>query len=183
MRKLIVWNLITLDGKFDGRKPWDLDWHEYGWGEELEKFGLDQSMEVGVLLFGRATYEGMAKYWPEAQGATADFMNTVPKIVFSRTLDDATWNNTLVRKDAAQEVRRLKKEEGRSLFIFGSATLCASLEKEGLIDEYRLCLCPVVLGEGRPMFPAMPAEQRMHLLEARRMQSGSVILFYEPVRE
>src|SRR5437899_6585972 len=85
MRKLIMWNLVTLDGFFEGPKSWDIDWHDTIWGEELEKYSVEQSKSTGMLLFGRVTYEGMAGYWPTQKGEVADFMNTVPKVVFSKT--------------------------------------------------------------------------------------------------
>jgi dihydrofolate reductase len=115
MRQLIMWNLVTLDGYFEGPKPWDLEWHKYAWGEELEQLILEQARSIGMLLFGRRTYEGMAAYWPSAEGDTAAFMNTVPKVVFSMTLETAGWKNTrLVRDDAAEKVTKLKQEGGRT---------------------------------------------------------------------
>jgi dihydrofolate reductase len=105
MRKLIMWNLLTLDGFFEGVGSWTLDWHQYGWGDELERFSLEQLRSADMLLFGRVTYEGMAAYWQTAQGEVANFMNSLPKVVFSRTLDRAEWKNTkLVKGDAASEV-------------------------------------------------------------------------------
>ena len=94
MRKLIMWNLVTLDGFFEGAKPWDLDWHNEVWGEELEQFSLEQAQTAYTLLFGRLTYQGMAAYWTNATGDIADFMNSVTKVVASRTLAQAEWNNT-----------------------------------------------------------------------------------------
>ncbi len=124
MRRLVMWNLQTLDGYFDGARPWDLDWHIAAWGAELEQFSLEQGKSIGTLLFGRATYQGMAEHWTKAKGPIADFMNAVPKVVFSRTLRVAEWKNTrLVQTDAADEVARLKREPGKDLFIFGSAAL------------------------------------------------------------
>lgn len=181
MRKLIMWNMVTLDGFFEGSKPWELDWHEYVWGEELEQLSLDQLKTAGLLLFGRATYQGMAEYWSKAEGDVADFMNSIPKVVFSRTLTTAEWNNTkLVSDDAAGEVVRLKKEAGRDLFIFGSARLSSALMQHGLIDEYRLGLNPLVLGGGTPLFKPGFGRVRMRLLEVRPLESGCVILRYEP---
>ena len=176
-----MWNLVTLDGFFEGPKRWDLDWHEYVWGEELEQLSLDQSKSIGMLLFGRVTYEGMAAYWPSATGAVAEFMNQVPKLVFSRTLANADWQNTrLVNADAEAEVAKLKRQSGKDLFIFGSADLCATLMRAGLIDEYRLCLNPLVLGNGKPLFKTMPGRTQMKLMEARALRSGCVILRYQP---
>ena len=111
MRNLIMWNMVTLDGFFEGPKSWDLDWHEYVWGEELERFSLEQSESADMLLFGRVTYEGMAAYWSSAEGEIAEFMNKVPKVVFSRTLERADWNNTrLVKAGAEEEVAKLKQQ-------------------------------------------------------------------------
>src|SRR5262249_10724480 len=149
------------------------------WGEELERFSLDQAKEVGTLLFGRKTYEGMASYWTTAKGEgdVAAFMNSVPKIVFSNTLDAATWNNTrLVKGSAEDAVTDLKRGEGKDLFIFGSADLTDSLTRRNLVDEYRIGLNPLLLGAGTPMFKASPNRIPLRLLEARPMKSGVVLL-------
>ena len=179
MRKVIVWNMVTLDGYFEGPKAWEIDWHEYVWGEELERFSLNQAQEVGALLFGRKTYKGMAGYWQTATGDVAEFMNSIPKVVFSNTLEAAGWSNTrLVKGGAEEEVARLKQEPGQDLFIFGSANLIGSLTTQGLIDEYRIGLNPLVLGGGTPMFKQSEGRMRLELLEARPMQSGVVLLRY-----
>jgi len=109
MRRVIVWNMLTLDGYFEGPNPWEIDWHEYVWGEDLERFSLDQAQEVGAMLFGRKTYEGMADYWTIATGEVAEFMNNIPKVVFSNTLETAGWSKTrLVKGSAEEEIARLK---------------------------------------------------------------------------
>jgi dihydrofolate reductase len=157
-----MWNLVSLDGFFEGAKKWDLDWHEYVWGPELEEISLEQGKTADALLFGRVTYEGMAAYWTTAEGAVADYMNSVPKIVFSRTLARADWNNTrLVREDAEGEIAKLKNASGQNLFVFGSARLSASLMQHDLFDEYRLCVVPVVLGVGTPLFKPSHERKRM----------------------
>ncbi|MBV6505631.1 MAG: putative protein YyaP [Syntrophorhabdaceae bacterium] len=181
MRKLVMWNLITLDGFFEGSKPWEIDWHDYAWGDELEQFSIEQSKSVGVLLFGRITYEGMANYWTTAKGEIADFMNSVPKIVASRTLNNAGWNNSqLVSGDIVKEVARLKQQDGKDVYVFGSANLSSTLTQHGLIDEYRLGLTPVVLGSGNPLFKTSPERLKLKLVEARALKSGCVILRYVP---
>ncbi|MDQ7859021.1 MAG: dihydrofolate reductase family protein [Armatimonadota bacterium] len=181
MRKVVMSNMVTLDGFFEGQRSWEIDWHEDVWGEELERFSLEQAKEVGTLLFGRITYEGMAAYWTSATGEIAEFMNSIPKVVFSRTLERADWHNTrLVRGDAEDEVARLKQEPGKDLYIFGSAGLSAALTRRRLIDEYRLVLNPLVLGGGNPLFKPAPERMRMRLLEARPLASGVVLLRYEP---
>jgi dihydrofolate reductase len=110
MRRLIMWNMVTLDGYFEGAKSWDIGWHELGWGEELERLSIEQTDAADTILFGRVTYEGMAGYWPSAKGEVADIMNAISKVVFSKTLARADWNNTrLVSGDAGREVLHLKQ--------------------------------------------------------------------------
>jgi dihydrofolate reductase len=111
MRRLIMWNLLTLDGFFEGAASWDLDFHRDVWGGELERFSIEQLRTADMLLFGRVTYEGMAAYWQTAQGEDADLMNSLPKAVCSRTLGRAEWKNTkLIGGDAASEVLELKRQ-------------------------------------------------------------------------
>ena len=184
MRNLLVWNLMTLDGYFEGATSWDLSFHEDVWGEELERFSMQQLDEVGALIFGRKTYEGMAGYWSNAEGDIAEGdiarrMNAVPKIVFSNTLSKADWNNTrLVKGKAEDEVAKLKEQPGKDLFIFGSAELCGSLTRAGLIDEYRVCLTPHLLGSGTPLFKPGEERVRLDLVETRPLSTGGVILRY-----
>jgi dihydrofolate reductase len=181
MRQVIMWNVVTLDGYFEGAKSWDLDFHDYVWGDELEQFSLEQLASADTLLFGRVTYEGMASYWTTATDAVAGPMNSIAKVVFSRTLEHATWNNTrLVREPAEEEVARLKEQPGRDMLVFGSANLSATLMRHGLIDEYRLCLAPVVLGAGNPLFKPSSERTRMSLVDARPLKTGGLVLRYRP---
>jgi len=176
-----MWNLVTLDGFFEGPKSWEIDWHDSVWGDEMERYAIEQSKSTGMLLFGRVTYEGMASYWPTQKGDIADFMNTIPKVVFSRTLKKADWNNTrLVKENAVEEVVKLKRAPGKNLFVFGSADLSSTLLKHGLFDELDLALTPLLLGRGNPLFKSSPDRLKMKLLEARPLKSGGVILRYEP---
>jgi dihydrofolate reductase len=184
MSKLVMWNLQTLDGHFEGAEPWDLEFHNTAWGEELERFSIDQLQEVGALLFGRTTYQGMASYWSTATGEIANLMNTVPKVVFSKTLEAAHWNNTrLVKGDAGEAVAELKREPGKDLFVFGSARLSGSLMRRGLFDEYRLCVAPIVLGGGEPLFKPGGEARKLQLLESRALKTGAVVLRYAPIEE
>lgn len=176
-----MWNLVTLDGYFEGHKPWEIDWHESVWGEELERLSIEQLRTAEQLLFGRVTYEGMAAHWPSQKGEVADLMNRIPKVVFSRTLPKAEWNNArIVRGEAEEEVARLKREARKDLFIFGSANFASTLMPHGLIDEYRLCVTPLLLGGGTPLFKVGPTRSKLRLLEARPLASGGVILRYQP---
>lgn len=179
MRKVIMWNMVTLDGFFEGPSKGQIDWFLFD--DELEKYITGSQMSAGTLLFGRVTYEGMAAYWPSAEGQLAGFMNRVPKVVFSRTLERADWNNTrLVRENVPEEVSQLKQQPGGDIFIFGSADLASTLIPHGLIDEYRLGVSPFVLGGGTPLFKAGSGRLKLKLLEARVLKSGVVILHYKP---
>ncbi|MFA6541430.1 MAG: dihydrofolate reductase family protein [Bacteroidota bacterium] len=180
MGKIIMWNVMTLDGYFEGTKKWDLDFHNIVWGDELEQLSIEQLRQCNALLFGRVTYEGMAAYWTTVTGEAevAGFMNKLPKVVFSRSLEKAEWNNTRVVKDnIAGEIAALKQSEKDS-YVFGSADLSASLMKLGLIDEYRICVVPVIRGGGTPLFKTLPEQVNLQLIDARSLKSGGVILRY-----
>jgi dihydrofolate reductase len=180
MSKLVMWNLVTLDGFFDGAKGWDLDWHHAVLGEKFFEFANEQLRAADRLIFGRATYEGMAAYWSKAKGEDADLMNRLPKVVFSRTLKRAEWANTeLMAGDAATEVKKLKRSGDRYSFIFGSGRLCQSLMARDLFDEYRIFVVPVILGCGRPLFEAGLPRRKLKLLEAREL-SGGCLMRYQP---
>jgi dihydrofolate reductase len=179
MRRLVAWNVMTLDGYFEGRSPWDLGFHETVWGDELESFSLAQLQEVSTLLFGRRTYEGMAGHFSKATGAIADMMNAVEKAVASRTLEMADWNNTRrLEGDAVETVKALKAEDGKDIYVFGSADLLSSLLKARLVDEDRVCLAPVVLGGGTPLFKPQDQQIKMRLESARPLKTGGAILTY-----
>lgn len=181
MRKLITWNLVTVDGFFEGEKSGDQAFLKAAWGPGLEGFVKEQLRSIGGLLFGRVTYEGMARYWQTETGEIASFMNSVPKYVFSRTLGKVDWRNSrLVKGDPAAEVVKLKHGDGQDLFVFGSANLTASLIGSGLVDEYRLGVTPFLLGRGNPLFKATPRMAKLRLLEAKALEGGSVILRYAP---
>ena len=179
MAKLIMWNLMTLDGFVEGPNR-DISWHFDVWGEELEHLSVEQGKAAGGLLFGRVTYELMANYWPSATGEVADFMNALPKYVFSRTVKRSDWNNTrLFNADAPGTVARLKREGAKDILLFGSADLAAGLIPHGLIDEFRIALNPVILGGGTPLFK--PAEKlKLKLLDSKAHSTGVVVLRYVP---
>ena len=182
MARLIQWNLMSLDGYFEGAKKWDLEWHKYVWDRELETFSTEQLRSAGMLLFGRITYEGMAAYWKTATGEVAELMNSLPKAVVSRTLAGADWNNTrVIRGGTAEEVPKLKQEIDGDIFVFGSAALSATLTRAGLFDEFPLALVPAVLGRGTPLFGRDLPRHRLKLLESRTLKSGVIILRYAPL--
>lgn len=177
MRKVVLCDMISLDGYYEGPgEGWEvLDWHRAD--EEWEAYAIELLSAADALLLGRKTYEGFAEYWSAQTGELARRLNDIPKIVFSTTLQSADWNNSrLVRENAADEVVRMKAEDGRTLLIFGSAGFAATLTRERLIDEYLLGINPVVLGAGRPMFPPGEARLELDLLGTRTFASGVVVL-------
>jgi dihydrofolate reductase len=177
MARLNMWNLMTLDGFVEGPNR-DISWHFDVWGEELEQLSIDQLNSAGGLLFGRVTYELMARHWPGASGEVADFMNAAPKHVFSRTLTKSDWNNTqLYGDDVPKTVARLKRESAKDIFLFGSADLAASLVPHGLIDEFRIAVNPIILGGGAPLF-RQGERIKLKLLDSRTLSTGIVILRY-----
>jgi len=185
MRKVILFNMVTLDGFFEGPNG-EIDWHNAD--EEFNEFAVDQVKSADGLIFGRVTYELMASYWPTPAAQAddpmvAEKMNTMPKIVFSRTLDKVEWNNTrLVKGDAVKEISQLKQEPGKDLLIFGSADLASNLTNLGLIDEYRIMVNPVVLGKGNPLFKDIKEKLNLRLLRTKTFSNGNVLLYYEPVK-
>jgi len=191
MRKLIVFNHVSLDGYFvdaNGSMSWaktrkdDAEWNA---------FVAENASGEGPLLFGRKTYELMIQYWPtpmaaQHDAAVADRMNKLPKVVFSTTLNDVSWSNTkLVKGEMAAEVRKMKEESGDGMTILGSGTLVSQLADEGLIDEYHIVVNPVELGRGRTMFEGVCEKDNQEKLAVKPMKSrtfgnGCVYLVYEP---
>lgn len=180
MAKVIVWNLMTLEGFFEGKEKWDLGFHEDAWGEELAALSKEFGRKAGLLIFGRVTYEGMKAYWTSAEeeGEIKDFMNALPKLVASRSLTGSDWNNTTVTADIAGEIARRKAAPGKDIYVFGSAELTESLLAAGLVDEIMIALAPVTIGQGTPLFKASPVKRRFALIEARPLTNGTVILHY-----
>ena len=180
MRKLIMWNIITLDGYFEGEKNWDLSFHNAVWGPELEKLSLEQLHSADYLVFGRVTYEGMSAYWKKADGENneiARLMNSIPKLVVSRTLKEVDWNNTtLINKNASAEISRLKAQGGGDMYVFGSADLSSTFINDNLIDEYRIAIAPVILGRGRPLFKQGISSRNLSLISSQQLSNGGVVL-------
>ncbi len=185
MRRLTVFNLVTLDGYFSGREG-DISWHNVD--EEFQELAEAASNSGNTLLFGRVTYELMAGYWPTPRAIKDDpivarGMNSATKIVFSRTLDHVDWENTRLVKDGmVAEVAKLKQGPGKDLTVLGSGSLVAQLAQARLIDEYQILLNPVVIGEGRSMFEGVKDRFSLKLVRSRTFKNGNVLLVYEPVR-
>lgn len=180
MRKLVTWDLMTLDGYFEGNSPWSLDFHTVVWGDELEAYSLKQLDEVGTLLFGRRTFEGMADHWSKETGAIADRMNAVEKAVATRDGTAVNWRNTRVLQgDISDHISALKAEaDKKDIFVFGSADLTATLLARKAVDEIRVFLVPIILGGGNPLFKDDGTRKDFRLIEARPFKSGGVLLRY-----
>lgn len=176
-----MWNVITLDGCFEGEKPWDLAFHELIWGKELEDFSREQLKSAEMIIYGEKTYKGMAEYWTNADGESAEtaaMLNAIPKIVCSTTLEKADWNNTTIVRDAVAELAKLKEEGDGNMFVFGSGILCESLMNANLFDEYRIAIAPAVLGKGRHLFTEKTDYKKLKLIESRPLETGGIILRY-----
>lgn len=181
MARVIVWNLLTLDGYFEGTEKWDLSFHNDAWGEELAALSKEFGERAQCLVFGRVTHDGMKAYWTSAtteDGEVTRYMNALPKLVASRTITSSDWNNTRVTADIAAEIAALRAAPGKDVFIFGSAELCDALLKAKQIDELMLAVVPVQLGAGTPFFKAGGERRKLDLLESRPLENGTVLLRY-----
>jgi len=129
-----------------------------------------------------ATYEGMKAHWTttEEKGEITTYMNALPKLVASRTLTSSDWNNTRVTDDPIAEIARLRKEDGKPIYVFGSADLCDTLLKAGLVDEVMLAIVPVTIGKGTPFFKDGSVKSKFRLLESRPLGNGTIIVRYQP---
>ena len=187
MRKIIAFNLVTVDGLFAGLKG-EIDWHNYD--DEMGAYSLEQLKSLGALIFGGTTYQLMASYWPTPDGVkgepvVAGIMNSIPKIVFSKRLqevkDGPLWKNVKVFHEIRPgEIMNMKEQEGGDIAIFGSGTIVQQLADLGLVDEYRLIVNPLVLGNGKPLFKDIKNRLGLKLLTTRVFKNGNVLLCYQP---
>jgi dihydrofolate reductase len=184
MRKLVVFNMVSLDGYFVDASG-DMSWaHKHD--DEWNTFVNGNASGNGMLLFGRITYDMMASYWPSPMAlknspVVAKGMNEMPKVVFSRTLASATWNNTkLMKGDLATEVRKLKSEPGPDMVILGSGNIVSQLAQLNLIDEFQLAISPIVLGKGRTLFESVTKRLNLKLTNSRTFGNGTVFVCYQP---
>ncbi len=183
MRKVFLFDFITLNGFFEGPNG-DISWHNVD--QEFHEFAINQLNETDTILFGRVTYQMMASYWPTETAikndpVVAGKMNSLPKIVFSKTLKNATWNNTrVINEDVTGEVEKLKQQSGKDIAILGSSNLTLTLIQAGLVDEFRIILNPVILGSGVQLFKGVNEKFKLKLLKTKRFKSGNVLLYYQP---
>ena len=186
MRKLIVFNHISLDGYFTGENG-DFRWAHTGNDDpEYAAFVAGNASGEGQLLFGRITYELMAGYWPtpladQQNPVVAKAMNKMQKVVFSKTMEKALWSNTkLIQTDIVSEIRKMKSEPGPGMVIMGSGSIISQLAQEQVIDEYQIIVNPVALGKGKTMFDDMNKMLSLKLISTRTFNNGKVFLCFEP---
>lgn len=178
MRKVTLGMQMSLDG-YVATADGGLDWAFANFDAELGASAIETLSQLDTALLGRANYEEQAAAWPNREGPMADIMNNLHKIVFSKTLEKVEWaNSRLATGSPAEEIARLKQQEGRGIGVAGGARFAQSLSKEGLIDEYRLTIHPVVLGSGMPLFAA---PLQLKLVSSRPLASGVVIATYQRV--
>jgi dihydrofolate reductase len=184
--KLIVSMMTSLDGFIEGPNR-ELDWS--GESADFNAYCDDMLNHTDTMLFGRVSYEMMIKYWPAAETKPKDEwergfarrMNSLPKLVLSKTLDRAEWKNARVLKsDVKEEVQALKQRAQKDCFVFGGARVISSLRRMGLVDEYRVLVHPIVLGRGTPLFVDVEAPLKLQALRSQRFDSGVEVLHYGP---
>jgi dihydrofolate reductase len=186
MRTLSAFSFITLNGLFQGPAG-DISWHRHG-AEESE-YAAEGAESGSTLLFGRVTYQMMASFWPtpmalEREPVVANGMNNADKIVFSRTLKKAEWNNTkVVSGDIVEEMKKMKQMSGKGMTILGSGSIVTQFAEHGLIDEYQIMVDPVVIGNGTPIFNDIKRKLNLKLTQTRTFKSGVVLLCYEPEKQ
>ncbi|TWD84195.1 dihydrofolate reductase [Kribbella amoyensis] len=152
-------------------------------GPELRQWKLDRIGKAGAHLMGRVTYQEMASFWPTSDDPYARPMNDIPKIVFSKSLSDAdaSWPDTRVaRGDLATEIAAIKAEPGPDVIVWGGRRLAGALAAADLIDEYRLLVQPLILGQGESLFDQLPESRHVSLVETTPFPSGVVVQVYRP---
>jgi len=173
---------VTLDGYVAGPGG-EGDWGLPPEHPDVRAWKVVSLHRVGTHIMGRVTYEQMAEHWPNATGNYADSMNSLPKVVFSKTLPTAEWaGSRMARGDLAEEIAALKSESGGEIMAHGGAAFVQSLSRLGLIDEYRLVILPVALGNGLPLFKDLAKPLRVDLAEAQSFPDGTVIHVYQPIK-
>ena len=183
MKKVIFQMSVSVDGYIEGPHH-EIDWHLVD--DEFNAYAVEMLEASDALIMGRRTYELMARYWPtdtENDPVVREKMNSTPKLVFSRTLKKVEWQNSrLATGSIADEVARQKQVPGDGLLPVGGSDLAASFLEQGLMDELRIILTPIVLGAGKTVFDGIIRRHPLKLLSTRQFKSGNVVLIYQPTR-
>lgn len=187
MSRIVAAEYVTADGVMQdpgGVGEIELGgWSNPYWNDELAKFQTDLLFASDALLLGRITYEGFAAAWPDMEHEEGEFaskMNTMPKHVASRTLKGTEWNATLITGEVPEQVAKLKQQSRQNLLIYGSGALLNTLLQHHLIDQYRLMIYPVVLGQGKRLFREASDKKLFRLVDANTTSTGVLIADYEP---
>jgi dihydrofolate reductase len=181
MRNVIVEMSVSVDG-FVAPAKGAPDHRSAPEDPALKRTKLDWMRQVGTHAMGRVTYQEMATHWPHSSDDYAAPMNELPKVVFSKTLDSANWNNSRVaRGDLAEEIAKLRQEPGGDIIAWGGASFVQALSRAGLVDEYRLVIDPVALGDGLPLFKGLAAPIPLLLVESTTYATGAALHIYRPV--
>ena len=198
-RKIVVFDRLSADGYFsaaDGALDWAVP------DADLDKGAAGKLGDSDTMLFGRRTYDMFESFWPHVlkdpatapdphnpgrhtpeMRSLAEWINAAKKIVFSKTRGEVSWTNSELRRDIVpREIEALKAQPGKTIMLFGSGSVVSRLSELGLIDEYQLVVCPVLLGGGRSLVSGMAGRVSLELLEARPFPSGNVMLRFAPKR-
>ena len=175
MRKLVESTFVTLDGVISSPQEWGPPY----WDDEHGAYAQKLLSAADVLLLGRATYEGFVQAWPERGGEYADKINSIPKYVASTTLQQTTWNASLIEGDVPGGVAKLKQQSGGDILKFGTGELDHTLIEHGLVDEFHFWMFPVVAGSGDRLLDGLDLTH-LRLVETTRFDSGIVVLTYSP---
>jgi dihydrofolate reductase len=188
MGKIALSQNVSLDMVMQSPGPSDVPFKYRGWavdfdrGDDDGRFELESLQNAGALLLGRVTYEAMQSFWPTADGELADKLNALPKFIVSSTLTKPSWNAKVLRDHWLEDVARLRKEIDGYIVVYGSRRLSRALMEQGLFDELRLLVYPLVLGTGERLFEDTEEKIALRLLETRPYEGGVVGMFYAPAR-
>lgn len=175
MRKLVESTFMTLDGVINSPQEWSPPY----WDDEHANYARKLLFAADALLLGRATYESFVQAWPSREGDFADRINSMPKYVASNTLDETTWNATILKGDVAEEVAKLKQEPGENILKFGTGEFDRTLLEHNLVDEFHVWIFPVVAGGGQRLLEGIDLIH-LELVETTPFQSGIVVNTYAP---
>jgi dihydrofolate reductase len=185
MGKIALSQNTSLDGVMQSPGPTDVPFKFRGWAVDFEssesgRFALESARSSEALLLGRVTYEAMEAFWPTAEGELAERLNELPKYVVSSTLADPGWNATVLGDDWLEQVARLRNELDGEILVYGSLRLSRTLIEEGIVDELRLLVYPLILGSGARLFDETQDKVALRLLESHPVEDGLVSMIYAP---